>query len=40
VEEKEKQMAMLTQPMSESHRLEMHSEHLGVTSEMLNHLHN
>lgn len=40
VEEKEQQMAMLTQPMTESARLEMHREHLGVTPAMLNHLHN
>lgn len=40
IEEKEQQMAMLTQPMTESARLEMHREHLGVTPAMLNHLHN
>jgi cytochrome c oxidase subunit 2 len=38
-EEKEQQMAMLTQPISESSRLEMHAQHLGVTREMLTQLH-
>ena len=38
-EEKEQQMAMLTQPMSETTRLEMHAEHLGVTKKMLTQLH-
>ena len=38
-EEKEQQMAMLTQPISESTRLEMHAQHLGVTPEMLIELH-
>ncbi len=38
-EEKTEKMAMLTQPMSEEARLEMHAHHLGVTTEMLDHLH-
>ncbi|MGI0482508.1 cytochrome c oxidase subunit II [Geminocystis sp. CENA526] len=39
-EEKADTMAMMTQPMSEEKRLEMHSHHLGVTPETLAQLHN
>lgn len=39
-EEKADTMAMMTQPMTEEKRLEMHSHHLGVTSETLAQLHN
>ncbi|WP_017294600.1 cytochrome c oxidase subunit II [Geminocystis herdmanii] len=38
-EEKADTMAMMTQPMTEEKRLEMHSQHLGVTPETLAQLH-
>lgn len=39
LEDKEETMALLSQPMTEESRLEMHSHHLGVTPETLAQLH-
>ncbi|RMD69516.1 MAG: cytochrome c oxidase subunit II [Cyanobacteria bacterium J149] len=39
LEDKEEKMALLSQPMTEESRLEMHSHHLGVTPETLAQLH-
>jgi cytochrome c oxidase subunit 2 len=39
-QEKADTMALMTQPLTQESRLEMHSHHLGVTSETLAQLHN